>query len=81
MSSEALRLFKQLNLQLEREGRFQPRDKGLSLIECAAEVSGPARWGRSCLLCELRSRGRCGTVTSGASCRWGVLLQESWRVK
>lgn len=38
MSSEALRLFKQLNLQLEQEGRFQPREKGLSLIESAAEV-------------------------------------------
>ncbi|KAM9027312.1 cyclin-G2 isoform 3-T3 [Ara ararauna] len=38
MSSEALWLFKQLNLHLEQEGRFQPREKGLSLIECAAEV-------------------------------------------
>lgn len=40
MSSEALWLFKQLNLHLEQEGRFQPREKGLSLIECAAEVRG-----------------------------------------
>lgn len=38
MSSEALWLFKQLNLHLELEGRFQPREKGLSLIEGAAEV-------------------------------------------
>ncbi|XP_061210694.1 cyclin-G2 isoform X3 [Neopsephotus bourkii] len=38
MSSEALWLFKQLNLHLEQEGRFRPREKGLSLIECAAEV-------------------------------------------
>ncbi|NWH37191.1 CCNG2 protein, partial [Chloropsis hardwickii] len=37
MSSEALWLFKQLNLHLELEGRFQPREKGLSLIEGAAE--------------------------------------------
>ncbi|OPJ89852.1 cyclin-G2 isoform A [Patagioenas fasciata monilis] len=37
MSSEALWLFKQLNLHLELEGRFQPREKGLSLIERAAE--------------------------------------------
>lgn len=40
MSSEALWLFKQLNLHLELEGRFQPREKGLSLIERAAEVRG-----------------------------------------
>lgn len=45
MSSEALWLFKQLNLHLEQEGRFQPREKGLSLIECAAEVrGGPGSW-------------------------------------
>ncbi|KAL2304619.1 hypothetical protein Nmel_006570 [Mimus melanotis] len=37
MSSEALWLFKQLNLHLELEGRFQPREKGLSLIESTAE--------------------------------------------
>ncbi|NXY73812.1 CCNG2 protein, partial [Glareola pratincola] len=37
MSSEAIWLFKQLNLHLDQEGRFQPREKGLSLIECAAE--------------------------------------------
>ncbi|KAJ7411875.1 Cyclin-G2 [Pitangus sulphuratus] len=37
MGSEALWLFKQLNLHLELEGRFQPREKGLSLIEAAAE--------------------------------------------
>ncbi|XP_031463359.1 cyclin-G2 isoform X1 [Phasianus colchicus] len=37
MGSEALRLFRQLNLHLELEGRFQPRERGLSLIECAAE--------------------------------------------
>ncbi|KFW81562.1 Cyclin-G2, partial [Manacus vitellinus] len=30
-------LFKQLTLHLELEGRFQPREKGLSLIEAAAE--------------------------------------------
>lgn len=40
MGSEALRLFRQLNLHLELEGRFQPRERGLSLIECAAEVRG-----------------------------------------
>lgn len=45
MSSEALWLFKQLNLHLELEGRFQPREKGLSLIEGAAEVRGAAGLG------------------------------------
>lgn len=44
MSSEALWLFKQLNLHLEQEGRFQPREKGLSLIECAAEVRRSGAW-------------------------------------
>lgn len=45
MSSEALWLFKQLNLHLEQEGRFQPREKGLSLIEGAAEVRGDGELG------------------------------------
>lgn len=45
MSSEALWLFKQLNLHLDLEGRFQPREKGLSLIEGAAEVGeGGGGW-------------------------------------
>lgn len=31
-------LFKQLKLHLEQEWKYQPREKGLSLIECTAEV-------------------------------------------
>lgn len=61
MSSEALRLFKQLNLQLEQEGRFQPREKGLSLIESAAEVrggpGGGPELGRGLGLCSPRGSG------------------------
>ncbi|XP_073196552.1 cyclin-G2 isoform X3 [Lepidochelys kempii] len=37
MSNEAFWLFKQLNLHLEQELKFQPREKGLSLIERTAE--------------------------------------------
>lgn len=38
LSNEAFWLFKQLNLHLEQEWKFQPREKGLSLIERTAEV-------------------------------------------
>lgn len=31
-------LFKQLKLHLEQEWKYQPQEKGLSLIECTAEV-------------------------------------------
>ena len=36
---EGLQLFGLLNLYLEQEQRFQPREKGLSLIEATSEVS------------------------------------------
>lgn len=75
MSSEALWLFKQLNLHLELEGRFQPREKGLSLIEGAAEVRGAAGgWA---------GLGACGGREGGSSLRragnkiWGVLFQNT----
>lgn len=38
---EGVQLFGLLNLYLEQEQRFQPREKGLSLIEATSEVSRP----------------------------------------
>lgn len=43
MSNEAFWLFKQLNLHLEQELKFQPREKGLSLIERTVEVRSRRR--------------------------------------
>eukprot|EP00079_Xenopus_tropicalis_P034990 XP_017948761.1 PREDICTED: cyclin-G2 isoform X5 [Xenopus tropicalis] len=37
-SNEAFKLLKQLNLHLELESKYQPREKGLILIESTAEV-------------------------------------------
>lgn len=37
--NEGVQLFGLLNLYLEQEQRFQPREKGLSLIEATSEVS------------------------------------------
>lgn len=31
-------LFRQLKIHLEQEWKYQPREKGLSLIECTVEV-------------------------------------------
>lgn len=39
---ENVQLLGLLNLYLEREPRFQPREKGLSLIEATPEVSCPS---------------------------------------
>lgn len=41
---EGVQLFGLLNLYLEQEQRFQPREKGLSLIEATPEVSSQERY-------------------------------------
>lgn len=41
---EGVQLFGLLNLYLEQEQRFQPREKGLSLIEATPEVSSQKRY-------------------------------------
>lgn len=40
---EGVQLFGLLNLYLEQEERFQPREKGLSLIEATSEVRSQER--------------------------------------
>lgn len=81
MSSEALRLFKQLNLQLEQEGRFQPREKGLSLIESAAEVRGGRRearsWGGGWVCAPRGALGLCSAALRKLlMCLEGVVLSQ-----
>lgn len=42
-SNEAFKLLKQLNVHLEQEYKYQPKEKGLILIESTAEVRGRGR--------------------------------------
>lgn len=39
-SNEAFKLLKQVNVHLEKECKYQPKEKGLILIESTTEVSG-----------------------------------------